>query len=81
MTLLQVRSCPDDVYESLSRLARAEHRSIAQQTVVLLRRALGMESARRERRRALLLELASIHVDIPAGFPEPEMLVREDRDR
>jgi plasmid stability protein len=38
MRSLQIRDMPEDVYEALSHRAQAEHRSLAQQAIVELRR-------------------------------------------
>lgn len=41
MPLLQVRNFPDDLYEQLALLAHEESRSITQETVSLLKLAIG----------------------------------------
>ncbi|MEZ5727423.1 MAG: hypothetical protein R3E48_05005 [Burkholderiaceae bacterium] len=43
MGSLQIRDIPEDVYQGVLAAARAEHRSLSQQAVVELRRALGLE--------------------------------------
>lgn len=53
MALLQVRDMPDDLYETLSRVAAAENRSIAQQTIVLLKKSLQYDQKRKARRKQL----------------------------
>ena len=40
MPLLQVRDFPPDLYDAISRVARAENRTIPQQTIVLLKNCL-----------------------------------------
>ncbi|MBQ6452829.1 MAG: hypothetical protein IJJ14_00555, partial [Coriobacteriales bacterium] len=42
MPLLQVRDCPEDVYEALRERAKRENRSIAQQTITILQEHLGL---------------------------------------
>ena len=81
MPTLQVRELPEDVYRKLRRLAEAENRSLAQETIVLLRKALGLETSHQRRRKALL-ELISA-TDRPADSDAilAEELVRQDRDR
>jgi len=81
MALLQVRSFPDDVYEALNVLARKEQRSVAQQTIVLLRTALGEQESRKAQRQELLRGLLDEPPEIPGDFPAPADLIREDRER
>lgn len=59
MPSLQIRDMPEDVYEALAFRARLEHRSLAQQAVVELRRI--PELLARERRMEVLdREFASL---------------------
>jgi plasmid stability protein len=80
MPSLQIRDLPDDVYQALAFRAEREHRSLAQQAVVELRRI--PELIARERRRQVV---EAIRRDLseprPALTPPPEDLVREDRER
>ncbi len=50
MPLLQVRDVPIELYETLSRVAESENRSIAQETIVLLKKALNYQEERGARR-------------------------------
>ncbi len=80
MPTLQVRELPEDVYNQLSYLAEKEHRSLAQQTVVLLKEGIRSRLKAKERRKLLLertseLDLASV------DLPDAVELVREDRER
>jgi len=81
MPSLQIRDLPDDVYEALSFRAQAEHRSLAQQAIVELRRI--PELTARERRLKILDELQKIAETEPPFRPSrtPEDLIREDRER
>jgi len=81
MTLLQVRDFPQDLYEDIGRIAEFERRSIAQQTVVLLRDALKPPLSDKERRHQILARLARIADAVPDGLPTPEAYIREDRER
>jgi plasmid stability protein len=81
MPLLQVRDIPDDLYESLARAAKMENRSIAQETIVLLRSALALKEERKSRRKRILEEIHNIHIENPDNLPDPADLVREDRSR
>ena len=81
MPLLQVRDIPNDLYDRLSRVAEEDNRSIPQETVVLLKKALGYSEERTARRKRILAEINELHIKDVDKFPDPAMLVREDRDR
>lgn len=81
MPLLQVRDLPEDLYEKLSLVAAADNRSLAQETIVLLRKALGLEQERIARRRKLLEEIRSRKIPRVDDLPDPADLIREDRER
>jgi len=80
MPTLQIRDLPDDVYQGIADAARAEHRSLSQQAVVELRRALGLAGATR-RRKGVIAHLAASGRRLPAEAPTPEVLLREDREQ
>ena len=80
MPTLQVRDLPEDIYIRLNMIATEENRSIAQQTIVLLRESLGLHKNNKLRRKALLEKLNK------EKFPEAKkidvvQLIREDRNR
>ena len=81
MPSLQIRDMPEEVYEALAFRARLEHRSLAQQAVVELRRI--PELLARERRLDVLGRLKQrIASEKPRRLPVPPAdLVREDRRR
>ncbi len=81
MPSLQIRDMPEEVYEALAFRARLEHRSLAQQAVVELRRI--PELLARERRLDVLGRLKNrIASETPRRLPvAPADLVREDRRR
>jgi hypothetical protein len=81
MALLQVRDFPQELYEALARVAKEEHRSTPQQTVVLLREALGRPDERARRRMSLFRQISEMGLSLAADAREPADLVREDRDR
>ena len=81
MPLLQVRDIPEDLYEELSRIAKLDNRSIAQETIVLLRSALSLKSERIKRRKLILKEARALNIDNADQLPEPADLIREDRER
>ncbi len=81
MPILQVRDVPDDLYERLARVAREENRSISQETIVLLRKALNLQQERLLRRERVLEEIENLTLEGPESLPGPAELIREDRER
>jgi hypothetical protein len=81
MPLLQVRDIPKELYETISRVAQMENRSISQQTIVLLKTALNITSERMARRKSVLQEIDNLQIKNTQKFPDPAKLTREDRDR
>jgi hypothetical protein len=80
MPTLQVRDLPEDVYVQISYLAEKEHRSLAQESIVLLKEGIAAKLGNKERRRKLLEKMSDLTVDGTA-FPDPVDLIREDRER
>jgi len=77
---LQVRDLPEDVYVQLNYLAEKEHRSMAQETIVILKEGIVSRLGNKERRKKLL-ETANV-IDIDGStLPDPVDLIRKDRDR
>jgi len=81
MPLLQVRDCPEDIYQEIRLAAQRENRTIAQQTVVLLQRGLGQTESNMERSRRVLEEINNRIIPEKAKQIDIEALIREDRDR
>jgi plasmid stability protein len=81
MPLMQIRNFPDDVYKEIARRAEAENRPITQQTVVLLRGALGLAESPKSRRRGALAEAETVRQASPPPPFDPTQAIREDRDR
>jgi antitoxin FitA len=81
MPLLQVRDFPADIYEEISFEAKRENRTIAQQTIVLIKKGLGEEVSLKERRRLLFEEIMKRDVPESAKAIDSVKLIREDRDR
>jgi plasmid stability protein len=81
MPLLQVRDVPEELYQKLAQVAEAEHRSIAQETIVLLKKALGLQQERVARRQAVLVEIKKASLGKGRSFSDAAALIREDRDR
>ena len=81
MALLQVRNFPDDKYAEISKLAKDERRTIAQQTILLIEQGLADGGTPVNRRqRALERTMARATPDSMKGA-DFAALVREDRER
>lgn len=81
MPLLQVRDVPAGLYETLARIAESENRSIDQQTIILLKKALGYKEERSARRKRVLQEIKKLELGDTNRFPDPAALIREGRGR
>ena len=81
MALLQVRDCPDDIYQKITRVARREKRTIAQQVLVLLETSLGQEQSNLERRRRLIDKIDQRIVREDVKNIDTVRLIQEDRSR
>ena len=81
MPLLQVRNCPEDLYERISRYAKQQNRTIAQQTLVILEKGMGQEQPNMERRRKLLAKISARRIPNDVNNIDDIELIREDRNR
>ena len=81
MPLLQVRECPEDIYRKIMYAAKVENRTIAQQTVVLLKKGLGQQETNMLRRKNLLDRIQKRRIPEAIKAVDTALLVREDRDR
>jgi hypothetical protein len=79
MPHIQVHA-PEHIYRRLVEEAAAEHRSLAQQIVAVLARALGMDQDAKARRKRLLESVRSSRFPTQ-GLADPVLLVRKDRKR
>lgn len=80
MPILQVRDLPEDIYIQLNYLAEKEHRSLAQETIVLLKEGMDEKLGNKERRKKILEKIDELGI---AGekVTDPVKLIREDRNR
>jgi antitoxin FitA len=78
MPTLQIRDLPDEIYQRVTAVAKAEHRSLSQQAVVELKRAL--DKFHPDRRAAVLERLGASERRLPTRAIPPESLIREDRE-
>lgn len=82
MPSLQVRELPENIYSLLQEKAKNEHRSLAQEAVVVLARGLEVSLSLKNRRMELLKQIRSNPViDQEALLLAPADLLREDRQR
>ena len=81
MPLLQERECPEDIYRKITYAAKNENRTIAQQIIVLLEKALGQEESNILRRKNIIKKIQSRDVLHEIKAVSPVELIREDRDR
>ena len=83
MASLQIRELPENIYSLLKQRAEAEHRSIAQEAIVLLAKGLDTSIAPKEHRTRLLQKIeeeAELNSETVAKL-DPVELIREDRRR
>ena len=83
MASLQIRKLPENIYFMLQQRAEAEHRSIAQEAIVLLAKGLDTSTSPKERRTRLLQKIEE-EAELNSGTVaklDPVELIREDRSR
>ena len=82
MPTLQVRDLPEYIYEQIVDLAEAERRSITQETIILLEKALEIEKQNKNQRKKILDHIVNeTKSDNYEDIPDPVKLIREDRTR
>ena len=81
MPLLQVRDFPDDIYEEIMFEAKKKNRTIAQQTIVLIKKGLEEEISPRERRRLLFEKIKNRNIPEEVKAIDVVKWIREDRNR
>lgn len=80
MPTLHVRNVPTRTYGRLRKMAASRNRSLSAEVLTLLDRAV-TEEDRHLRRSKLLGEMLLRVTKLPPGAPQPEDLIREDRER
>lgn len=82
MPSLQVRELPEEVYRKLLEIAKKEHRSLAQQAVVILKKGLGISEDPALKRREIINQILTGEAPVDNKlFEDPAILVRKDRER
>jgi hypothetical protein len=80
MPALQVGDIPKELYERIVQTAEAEHRSVDQQIIFLLKNSLDKTNKRKIKIRSVLREIDALDLGNTDTFPNPAELIREDRD-
>ena len=78
---VRIRDIPGHIYRRLAEQAEREHRSLAQQTLAVLSRGLGVEMDAKARRRKVLQAIAGMDHSPTKKLRAPARLIREDRNR
>ena len=81
MPSLQVRDLPEHIYQAIVERAKAERRSISQETIVLLEKALALSEGIPTRRKLVLDEINQEPPLAVMDLPDPVTLIRVDRER
>lgn len=81
VAILQIRDLPDDLYAGLRHAAERDHRSIAQQAIVELRKAQAVDTSARHAALTRIRAAQSAPGRLRKRAPAPEKLVRADRER
>ena len=82
MPTLQIRNLPEHIYQKIVELAEAKRRSIAQETIILLEKALESVERGKKRRKKLLTQIKQENKDSGnLHVPDPVPLIRGDRER
>ena len=81
MRALQVRDFPEHLYQQIVERAAVERRSISQETIILLEKALGTRGKGVARAELLDQIVKETREEQNSATPDPAILLREDRDR
>lgn len=81
MAVIQIHHVPDHIYRRLAEEAEREHRSLAQQTLAVLARGLGVEVDAKVRRKKVLETIAGMDHTQTKSLGDPARLIHEDRNR
>lgn len=84
MPSLQVRNLPLGLYQKLVEQAEKEHRSVAQEAVVLLAKSLDVDLSAKEKRTKILAEIkedAEILQKYNENVPDPVEIIQNERER
>ncbi|MCU7837609.1 MAG: hypothetical protein KZQ83_20510 [gamma proteobacterium symbiont of Taylorina sp.] len=81
MPSLQVRELPENIYNLLQKQAIAEHRSLAQEAVIVLAKGLNTSISNKTRREKLLNSIKTNQTNEMIKQIDPIEFIKEDRRR
>ena len=82
MPILQVRDLPNTIYQKLAQQAKKEHRSISQQAIVELAKAMNLSLSIKEDRAQLIEKIHQLHQNLSLNsLSNPVEMIRKDRNR
>ena len=79
--MIHIRGVPGHIYRRLMEQTAREHRSLAQQTLAVLSRGLGVEMDAKARRKKVLEAIAGMDHSQTKKLRDPARLIRQDRNR
>lgn len=80
MPILQVHDLPDEIYSQIYLLAQKEHRTIEQQTILMLQDSIDKRIGNKSKRQLVLKKMEDLNIEADQ-LPNPVVLLREDRER
>lgn len=80
MPILQVHDLPDEIYSQIYLLAKKEHRTIRQQTILMLQDSIDKRIGNKSKRQLVLKKMEDLNIEADQ-LPDPVALLREDRER
>ncbi|MFC1616696.1 hypothetical protein ACFL2K_00585 [Candidatus Margulisiibacteriota bacterium] len=82
MSSLQVRDLPEHIYRALFELAKKEHRSIAQEAIIILSKGLEVDLNPQQKRKNIINDIKSNWAELKKyNLPDPIDYIKEDRNR
>ena len=80
MPILQVHDLPDEIYSQIYLLAQKEHRTIGQQTILMLQDSIDKRIGNKSKRQLVFKKMEDLNIEVDQ-LPNPVVLLREDRER
>lgn len=80
MPILQVHDLPDEIYSQIYLLAQKEHRTIGQQTILMLQDSIDKRVGNKSKRQLVFKKMEALNIEADQ-LPNPVVLLREDRER
>ena len=80
MPILQVHDLPDEIYSQIYLLAQKEHRTIGQQTILMLQDSIDKRIGNKSKRQLVFKKMEDLNIEADQ-LPDPVALLREDSER